>query len=105
LAGGLVWVASRLTGSRLGGHAYEGWLTEEEVDTPATWKGRRVGWRGARQSGARAVMKRFIRESAVLASIRQRLLADGANPRVVSVERHLLQRLSANRQELLLHAR
>jgi len=105
LLGVLIWDESRLTRIRLGDYANHGWLTHEEVDMLATWKGRREGRRWARQIGARAVMKRFIRESADLASIRQRLLADGANPRVVSVERHLLQRLSANRQELLLHAR
>ena len=46
-------------------------------------------------------MKRFIRESADLASIRQRLLADGANPKVVATERNLLNRLTANRSQLL----
>ena len=105
LIGVLIWDESRLTRIRLGDYANHGWLTHEEVDMLATWKGRHEGKRWARQIGAKAVMKRFIRESADLASIRQRLLADGANPRVVSVEGHLLQRLSANRQELLLHAR
>ena len=71
----------------------------------ATWKGRREGKRWASQIGARPVMKRFIRESADLASIRQRLLADGANPRVVEIERNLLGRLTANRRELLSSAR
>ena len=50
-------------------------------------------------------MRRFIRESADLASNRQRLLADGANPKAVAEERRLLDRLTANRQELLAFAR
>lgn len=101
----LIWDESRLTRVRLGDYANQGWLTHEEVDMLATWKGRREGKRWAAQIGAKPVMKRFIRESADLASIRQRLLADGANPKVVQIERNLLQRLTSNRQELLSHAR
>src|SRR5699024_6193878 len=101
----LIWDESRLTRIRLGDYANRGWLTHEEVDMLATWKGRREGRRWAAQIGARPVMKRFIRESADLASIRQRLLADGANPRVVEIERNLLGRLTANRRELLSSAR
>ncbi|ATG55170.1 PrsW family intramembrane metalloprotease [Brachybacterium ginsengisoli] len=103
--GVLIWDESRLTRVRLGDYANQGWLTHEEVDMLATWKGRREGKRWAGQIGAKPVMKRFIRESADLASIRQRLLADGANPKVVATEQNLLQRLTANRQELLAHAR
>ncbi len=101
----LIWDESRLTRVRLGDYANQGWLTHEEVDMLATWKGRREGKRWAQQLGAKPVMKRFIRESADLASIRQRLLADGANPKVVGIERNLLNRLTANRQELLSHVR
>ncbi|MGP9537487.1 PrsW family intramembrane metalloprotease [Brachybacterium sp. AOP43-C2-M15] len=101
----LIWDESRLTRVRLGDYANQGWLTHEEVDMLATWRGRREGKRWATQIGAKPVMKRFIRESADLASIRQRLLADGANPRVVDTERTLLGRLTANRQELLSYAR
>ena len=101
----LIWDESRLTRVRLGDYANQGWLTHEEVDMLATWKGRREGKRWASQIGAKPVMKKFIRESADLASIRQRLLADGANPKVVATERTLLGRLTANRQELLSHAR
>ncbi|MDN5820945.1 MAG: PrsW family intramembrane metalloprotease [Brachybacterium sp.] len=101
----LIWDESRLTRVRLGDYANQGWLTHEEVDMLATWKGRREGKRWAGQIGARPVMKRFIRESADLASIRQRLLADGANPKVVGIERNLLLRLTSNRQELLASAR
>ena len=101
----LIWDESRLTRVRLGDYANQGWLTHEEVDMLATWKGRREGKRWAGQIGARPVMKRFIRESADLASIRQRLLADGANPKVVEIERNLLGRLTTNRQELLSFAR
>ncbi|MDN5599301.1 MAG: PrsW family glutamic-type intramembrane protease [Brachybacterium sp.] len=105
LIGVLIWDESRLTRVRLGDYANQGWLTHEEVDMLATWRGRREGKRWAAQIGAKPVMKRFIRESADLASIRQRLLADGANPKVVGIERTLLQRLTANRQELLASAR
>ncbi|HEX7351024.1 PrsW family intramembrane metalloprotease [Brachybacterium sp.] len=101
----LIWDESRLTRIRLGDYANQGWLTHEEVDMLATWKGRREGKLWATQINARPVMKRFIRESADLASIRQRLLADGANPKVVETERKLLHRLTANRQELLSQAR
>lgn len=104
LIGVLIWDESRLTRVRLGDYANQGWLTHEEVDMLATWKGRHEGKRWASQIGAKPLMKRFIRESADLASIRQRLLADGANPKVVTVERQLLQRLSANRQEMLVAA-
>lgn len=101
LIAGLVFDESRLTRVRLGDYANRGWLTHEEVDMLATWKGRREGKRWADQLGARPIMKRFIRESADLASVRQRLLADGANPKVVAIEAHLLHRLTANRAELL----
>ncbi|ATG52380.1 PrsW family intramembrane metalloprotease [Brachybacterium vulturis] len=103
--GVLIWDESRLTRVRLGDYANQGWLTHEEVDMLATWRGRAEGKRWASQIGAKPVMKRFIRESADLASIRQRLLADGANPKVVGIERNLLLRLTANRQELLAFAR
>lgn len=105
LIGVLIWDESRLTRVRLGDYANQGWLTHEEVDMLATWKGRREGKRWAAQIGAKPVMKRFIRESADLASIRQRLLADGANPKVIEVERNLLSRLTMNRHELLSFAR
>jgi len=101
----MIWDESRLTRVRLGDYANQGWLTHEEVDMLATWKGRREGKRWAAQIGAKPVMKKFIRESADLASIRQRLLADGANPKVVAIERNLLHRLTVNRQELLGSAR
>ncbi|MGP5197889.1 PrsW family intramembrane metalloprotease [Brachybacterium alimentarium] len=100
----LIWDESRLTRVRLGDYANLGWLTHEEVDMLATWKGRREGKRWAAQIGAKPVMKRFIRESADLASIRQRLLADGAHPKVVGIEANLLARLTQNRRELLSHA-
>lgn len=102
--GVLIWDESRLTRIRLGDYANQGWLTHEEVDMLATWKGRREGTRWASQIGAKPVMKRFIRESADLASIRQRLLADGSNPKVVGIEARLLSRLTGNRQELLSHS-
>ncbi|WP_347041576.1 PrsW family intramembrane metalloprotease [Brachybacterium nesterenkovii] len=105
LIGYLVFDESRLTRIRLGDYANQGWLTHEEVDMLATWKGRREGRRWARAIGAPQVMRRFIRESADLASNRQRLLADGANPKAVAEERRLLDRLTANRQELLAFAR
>lgn len=105
LIGYLVFDESRLTRIRLGDYANQGWLTHQEVDMLATWKGRREGRRWARAIGAPQVMRRFIRESADLASNRQRLLADGANPKAVAEERRLLDRLTANRQELLAFAR
>ncbi|MGY5763665.1 PrsW family glutamic-type intramembrane protease [Brachybacterium sp. DNPG3] len=97
----LVFDESRLTRVRLGDYANQGWLTHEEVTMLATWKGRREGRRWAAQMGAKPLMKRFIRESADLASVRQRLLADGANPKVVAQEASLLQRLTDNRAALL----
>lgn len=105
LIGLLVWDESRLTRTRLGDYANNGWLTHQEVDMLATWKGRREGRRWARSIGAPKVMRTFIRESAELASNRQRLLADGASPKAVAEERRLLDRLTSNRQELLAHAR
>lgn len=103
LVGALVWDESRLTRVRLGDYANQGWLTHAEVDMLATWKGRREGRRWARSINAAPVMKRFIRESAALASNRQRLLADGASPKAVAEERRLLDRLTANRQQLVAH--
>lgn len=101
LIGVLVWDESRLTRVRLGDYANQGWLTHEEVDMLATWRGRYEGKRWAAQIGAKPLMKRFIRESADLASVRQRLLADGANPKVVAQEAALLERLTENRRTLL----
>lgn len=105
LMGMLVWDESRLTRTRLGDYANRGWLTHQEVDMLATWKGRREGRRWARSIGAPTIMRTFIRESAELASNRQRLLADGASPKAVLEERRLLDRLTSNRQALLAHAR
>lgn len=101
LIGVLVWDEARLTRVRLGDYANHGWLTHAEVDMLATWKGRREGRRWARSIGAAPIMKRFIRDSAQLASNRQRLLADGGSPKGVAEERRLLDRLTANRRELL----
>jgi RsiW-degrading membrane proteinase PrsW (M82 family) len=104
LIGFLVHDESRLTRLRLGEYAERGWLTHEELTMLATWKGRREGRRWARSIGAAPVMKRFIRDSAELASTRQRLLADGAHPKALGRERDLLGKLTGNRQELLAHA-
>ncbi|MFC0674115.1 PrsW family intramembrane metalloprotease [Brachybacterium hainanense] len=101
LIGVLVWDEARLTRVRLGDYANRGWLTHEEVTMLATWSGRREGRRWARQIGALPVMKKFIRDSADLASVRQRLMADGANPKAVEHERQLLGKLTANRAQLL----
>jgi hypothetical protein len=95
---------SRLTRVRLGDYANLGWLTHEEVTMLATWKGRRQGRAWAKSIHAAPTMKRFIRESSDLASVRQRLLADGANPKAVQNERELLNRLTANRSELMARA-
>ena len=54
---------------------------------------------------AKPLMKKFIRDSADLASARQRLLADGANPKVVELEAGLLSKLRSNREALLAAAR
>ncbi|UYG16697.1 PrsW family intramembrane metalloprotease [Brachybacterium huguangmaarense] len=105
LIGVLVFDESRLTRVRLGDYANQGWLTHQEVDMLATWKGRREGRRWARSIDAGPVMKTFIRESAALASTRQRLLADGASPKGLAEERRLLDRLTTNRQALLAHVR
>lgn len=104
LIGVLIWDESRLTRVRLGDYANLGWLTHEEVTMLATWKGRREGKAWARSFNGLAIMKRFIRESADLASVRQRLLADGANPKAVRNEQELLHKLTTNRQELLARA-
>ncbi|GAB2532169.1 PrsW family intramembrane metalloprotease [Brachybacterium huguangmaarense] len=102
----LIWLIideARLTRVRLGDYANRGWLTHPEVDMLATWKGRREGRRWAKSINAGPVMKRFIRESAELASNRQRLLADGGSPKAVAEERRLLDRLTDNRRRLLAH--
>lgn len=97
----LIWDEARLTRVRLGDYANQGWLTHEEVDMLGTWKGRREGKNWAAQMGAKPLMKKFIRESADLASARQRLLADGGNPKVVQLEAGLLAKLRSNREALL----
>ena len=97
----LIWDEARLTRVRLGDYANQGWLTHEEVDMLGTWRGRREGKNWAAQMGAKPLMKKFIRESADLASVRQRLLADGGNPKVVQLEATLLAKLRSNRESLL----
>ena len=101
LIGLLVWDESRLTRVRLGDYANTGWLTHDEVNMLATWRGRREGRRWARGFGAGPTMKRFIKESAELASNRQRLMADGAKPSALAEEQRLLGRLTENRREIL----
>lgn len=101
----LLWDEARLTRVRLGDYANHGWLTHEEVNMLATWRGRREGKRWAASFGAKRLMKRFIREAADLASVRQRLLADGQDPKAVKHEAALLNQLTRNRHELLQAAR
>ncbi|MCT1385704.1 PrsW family intramembrane metalloprotease [Brachybacterium sp. p3-SID1565] len=101
----LIWDEARLTRVRLGDYANQGWLTHEEVDMLGTWKGRREAKNWAAQMNAKPLMKKFIRDSADLASVRQRLLADGANPKVVELEARLLSKLRSNREALLAAAR
>ena len=96
----LVWDEARLTRVRLGDYANTGWLTHDEVTMLATWKGRREGRAWARSIGALPTMKRMIRESSDLASVRQRLLADGASPKAVQAEQELLTKLAGHRRVL-----
>lgn len=105
LIGILVWDEARLTRLRLGDYANHGWLTHEEVAMLATWRGRREGRQWASSIGQKPLMKKFIREAADLASVRQRLLADGQAPRAVALEQSLLTRLEDNRRQLLQAAR
>ncbi|MDO5663614.1 MAG: PrsW family intramembrane metalloprotease, partial [Brachybacterium sp.] len=97
----LMFDESRRTRRLLGDYAQYGWLTHEEVQMLATWRGRREGRRWARAIGASPVMRRFIREASDLASLRQQVLAEGMNPRRYGKERDLLGRLSSRRQALL----
>ncbi|MCL6421866.1 PrsW family intramembrane metalloprotease [Brachybacterium sp. JHP9] len=97
----LVLDEARLTRVRLGDYANAGWLTHDEVSMLATWRGRREGKAWARTIGMQSEMKKMIRDAAELASVRQRLLADGAHPRTSAVERLLLDRLMAHRRVLM----
>lgn len=105
ILGALMWDEARLTRVRLGDYANHGWLTHEEVNMLATWRGRREGKHWADSFGQKKLMKQFIREAADLASVRQRLLADGQAPKAVALERALLDRLTANRRALLQYTR
>ncbi|MCS6712571.1 PrsW family intramembrane metalloprotease [Brachybacterium sp. EF45031] len=104
LIGWLVVDEVRHTRRRLSEYAGVGWLTQEEVAMLGTWGGRREGRRWAAAIGAKPLMKRFIADSAELASARQRILAEGATPKAIAVEHELLQRMTANRQALLQRA-
>lgn len=79
------------TRQSLGDYANAGWLTHGEVDMLGTWKGRRAGKRWANQyPGALPEMRRLIRKSAELASIRTRVLAGVGGERERQVERYEL---------------
>ncbi|WP_159440547.1 PrsW family intramembrane metalloprotease [Tersicoccus phoenicis] len=65
----------RLTRARLADYVRAGWFTPAEVQVLATPAGRRKALAWASSRGARAPMKRFIRDATALAFTRQRIIA------------------------------
>lgn len=108
----------RLTRARLADYVRAGWFTPAEVQMLATPAGRRqaLAWAGGR--GARAPMKRFIRDATALAFTRQRIIAgfdrtgrpgNAARPRNAVLQQEeelrLLHAVTAARGEVLARTR
>lgn len=90
------------TRQSLGDYANAGWLTHGEVDMLGTWKGRRAGKRWANQyPGALPEMRRLIRKSADLASIRTRVLAGVGGEKEREVEKYELDQFVKIRTNMM----
>ncbi|WP_091232386.1 PrsW family intramembrane metalloprotease [Microbacterium sp. 3J1] len=93
---------ARLTKARLGDYAAAGWFTPEEVTMLATPAGRKTGLRWASQlrGDRRPLMREFIKDATMLASVRQRAIT-GRDPLAPADEQALLARTRATRAALL----
>ena len=93
---------ARLTRARLGEYAAAGWFTPEEVVMLATPSGRKTGLRWASQlrGDRRPLMREFIKDATMLASVRQRAVT-GRDPMAPADEQALLARTRATRAALL----
>jgi RsiW-degrading membrane proteinase PrsW (M82 family) len=93
---------ARLTRARLGDYAAAGWFTPEEVVMLATPAGRKTGLRWASQlrGDRRPLMREFIKDATMLASVRQRAVT-GRDPMAPADEQALLARTRATRAALL----
>lgn len=93
---------ARLTRARLSEYAAAGWFTPEEVVMLATPAGRKTGLRWASQlrGDRRSLMRDFIKDATMLASVRQRAIT-GRDPMAPADEQALLARTRATRAALL----
>jgi RsiW-degrading membrane proteinase PrsW (M82 family) len=93
---------SRLTKARLGDYAAAGWFTPEEVTMLATPAGRKTGlaWASQLRGDRRPLMREFIKDATMLASVRQRAIT-GRDPMAPADEQALLARTRATRAGLL----
>lgn len=93
---------SRLTRERLGDYAAAGWFTPEEVTMLATPAGRKTGlaWASQLRGDRRPLMRQFIKDATMLASVRQRAIT-GRDPMAPADEQALLARTRAARAALL----
>ncbi|WP_314096561.1 PrsW family intramembrane metalloprotease [Microbacterium foliorum] len=93
---------SRLTRARLGDYASAGWFTPEEVTMLATPAGRKTGlaWASQLRGDRRPLMRQFIKDATMLASVRQRAIT-GRDPMAPADEQALLARTRAARAALL----
>lgn len=93
---------ARVTKARLGEYAAAGWFTPEEVVMLATAAGRKTGLRWAAQlrGDRRPLMREFIKDATMLASVRQRAIT-GRDPMAPADEQALLARTRATRAALL----
>ncbi len=93
---------ARVTRARLSEYAAAGWFTPEEVVMLATPAGRKTGLRWASQlrGDRRPLMRDFIKDATMLASVRQRAIT-GRDPMAPADEQALLARTRATRAALL----
>lgn len=93
---------ARLTKARLGDYAAAGWFTPEEVTMLATPAGRKTGlqWASQLRGDRRPLMREFIKDATMLASVRQRAIT-GRDPLAPADEQALLVRTRATRAALL----
>ena len=89
---------------RLGEYAQAGWFTAEEVAMLSTHAGRRRALSWASRVGVRPAMKRFIRDSARLAMVRQRICAGSGTERNLHAQQELLGTLTRTRGAMLARA-
>lgn len=91
------------TYKRLTEYGWAGWFTPLEVESFATWDGRKnsVKWakRHSLQSGD--IMKNITKDVVVLSNVREKIIRGKSTPEILKHEEELLNRITSNKNFLL----